>query len=186
MNAASCRASTVRRGRSALFVSERTVLTLPRLPSYVERASKCVRVLSSRLVEIARACTHARTLAIYARSGFIHKVTRFARKRLRARVNDRNRRLRPLFLTYIPSREDVNTRLRNERSAPTSGWLGCTASEDAPPVGNKSRAVNAPLSCLSLFLSTALYKPWDGLRDSASSYCHSTAIDSRHQNLNLS
>lgn len=100
LNAASCRASNVRRGRPAFSVPGRTIFPPSRLPSYIERASKCVRVLPSRRVETAHARTQARTAAS---GGFIHKVTRFARKRLRARVNDRNRRLRQLLLSCVPT-----------------------------------------------------------------------------------
>lgn len=132
LNAASCRASTVRRARSRLSVSTRAILVPPRLPSYVERTSKCARTHYYRR-------THART--VRERSGFIHKVTRFARKRLRARVNERNASSAASSRLPIPTypsslREDVNTRLQNER---TSARRGCAA----PGGSNKSVAVNA-------------------------------------------
>jgi len=103
---------------------------------------------------------HAQPLR--ARSGFIHKVTRFARKRLRARVNDRNRRGYALASSFVriptwPQREDVNTRLWNERSAPTSARLGYAASEDAPPVAIKA----CPLTPNWISLSLSLSLSWE-------------------------
>jgi len=160
LNAASCCTSIVRRGRSAFSISERTIFALPPLPSYVERASK--RVLPSRRVEAARARTYART-----RSGFIHKVTRFARKRLRARVNDRNRRLRPFLLAYLLrtySREKTLIRAPERmladdfRSIRMRNVGGCTA-------GNKNVAVNV-LAEITLFLFFALCKLWNDARNS--------------------
>lgn len=94
LNAASCRASIVRRGRFAFSMPERTIITPPRLPSYVERASK--RVLPSRRVEAAHARTHALVVVSFIKS----RVSR-GNACARARVNDRNRRLRPLLLAYF-------------------------------------------------------------------------------------
>lgn len=160
MNAASCRASIVRHGHPAFSVSERTILPPSRLPSYIERASKCVRVLPSRRVEMAHARTHARTHSRYA-----HVVVSFIKSRV-SRGNACARALTTgtdgfarffLAYTYLAPREDVNTRLRNERSAPTSARFGCAASEDAPLESNKSATLTRERELtLSLFFPPAV------------------------------